>query len=104
MRINVYGEEILFDTKVVTKKVDGKTFYGIRMFLASSEKLHFTPKDDDRSAITFWVPWTKKKGNDHNLMCQFMELLLGQAITAMRMERNQHHLNFLNKQKNNKGK
>lgn len=56
MRINVYGEELTLQRKLVHKVVDGHNFYGIRMFLESTTFLHHTAKDDDRSGITFWVP------------------------------------------------
>lgn len=64
MRINVYGEELTHQSEIVHKIVDGRNFYGVRMFLESSPFLHQTKTDDDRSAVTFWVPWTKEKGND----------------------------------------
>lgn len=34
----------------------GITYHGVRMYLASPDILHHTPDDDDRSAITFWIP------------------------------------------------
>lgn len=63
MRINLYVEELTTEVAVVSKDVYDKkfgdrTFYGIRMFLKSPEELHSDPEDDDRSAITFWVPAT----------------------------------------------
>lgn len=60
MRINVYSEEMTDDIELVTKEgvigADGEptTFYGVRWFLESSDKMHRTEFDDDRSAITFW--------------------------------------------------
>jgi hypothetical protein len=57
MRINVYSQELTKEVTVVEKVSDtGIIYYGIRMFLASSDLLHDTIDDDDRSAITFWVP------------------------------------------------
>lgn len=71
MRINVYAEELTQETELITKEVydekfGHRTFYGIRMYLKSPEELHSDPEDDDRSAITFWVPWTKKGGHGPN--------------------------------------
>ena len=37
----------------------GITYYGVRMYLASPDILHHTSEDDDRSAITFWIPNAK---------------------------------------------
>lgn len=71
MRINVYAEEITTETEVVSKDVSDskfgdRTFYGVRLFLESPDVLHADPEDDDRSAITFWVPWTRAEGHDFN--------------------------------------
>lgn len=70
MRINVYAEELRNEVEVITKKAEntGITFYGIRVYLESPSCLHNTEKDNDRSAITFWVPWTKIDGHDFNLV------------------------------------
>lgn len=69
MRINVYAEELTDETEMLTKTVTDekfgtRTFYGIRVYLKSPPELHADPEDDDRSAITFWVSWTKAKGHD----------------------------------------
>lgn len=66
MRINVYAEELTEETQITTKRPDGfpTPFFGIRLFLESPDVLHSTPDDDDRSAITFWVPWTQANGHD----------------------------------------
>lgn len=64
MRINVYAEELTTETRVVCKTVDNKEFYGIRLYLLSPDELHHTLEDDDRSAITFWVPWFH--GSNHH--------------------------------------
>lgn len=58
MRINVYAEELTNEVETITKTMpDGRVFTGIRVFLKSPPELHHTPRDDDRSAITFWVPY-----------------------------------------------
>lgn len=58
MRINVYSQELTKEVKVVSKRADdtGITYHGVRMYLASPDILHHAPDDDDRSAITFWIP------------------------------------------------
>lgn len=59
MRINVYAEELTGETEVVSKVAEtGITYYAARLFLESSPKLHNRPDDDDRTAITFWIPDT----------------------------------------------
>lgn len=68
MRINVYSQELTNETAMVRKtgkNSDGETedFYGVRLYLASLDSLHnvpgdddSVPDDDDRSAITLWLP------------------------------------------------
>ena len=80
MRINVYAEELTYQSEIVHKVVDGRNFYGIRMFLESTSFLHHTHKDDDRSAITLWVPWTSTDGNDFSKLIAILGGLKEQAI------------------------
>lgn len=84
MRINVYAEELTDDVQVVSKDVTDaefgtRTFYGVRMFLASPDELHHSPDDDDRSAITFWVPWTSTRGNNPARLEAILEKLVTKA-------------------------
>lgn len=66
MRLNVYAEELVDRVEVVSKSPDNhpnESFKGVRMYLASPDVLHSDPDDDDSSAITIWVPWTKAGGH-----------------------------------------
>lgn len=57
MRINVYSQELTKEIKHVSKVADtGIEYHAIRMYLASPDILHHSQDDDDRSAITFWIP------------------------------------------------
>jgi hypothetical protein len=57
MRINVYSQELTKEVELIGKTADtGVRYYGARMYLASPDILHHTADDDDRSAITFWLP------------------------------------------------
>ena len=57
MRINVYSQELTKEIMLVSKVADtGIRYYGIRLYLASPDILHHSEDDDDRSAITFWIP------------------------------------------------
>ena len=58
MRINIYSQELTQETELVSKTAHdtGITYYGIRLFLRSPKELHHRADDDDRSAITFWIP------------------------------------------------
>lgn len=67
MRLNVYSQELILNydrpLETVTQKAGTNIVYsGVRMFLHSSDKLHDDypgGEDDDRSAITFWLPRSK---------------------------------------------
>lgn len=57
MRMNIYSQELTSEVKLVEKKSNTKvSYHGVQFFLHSSDKLHHPPMDDDRSAITFWLP------------------------------------------------
>lgn len=57
MRINVYSQELTGDVQFERKESNtGIIYHAVRMILHSSDRLHHPPADDDRSAITFWLP------------------------------------------------
>lgn len=58
MRINIYSQELTNEVKLVTKKSDdgAVVFQAVQLILHSSPMLHHPPADDDRSAVTFWLP------------------------------------------------
>ena len=61
MRINVYAQEITDEVEVVGKwgtnyQGEQEQFFGLRFFLVSPKELHHSEDDDDRSAVTFWLP------------------------------------------------
>lgn len=60
MRVNIYSQELTKEVELVKTKADtGIVYYGVRMYLASPDVLHHTSMDDDRSAITLWIPNAK---------------------------------------------
>lgn len=78
MRINVYSQELTKDIELVESTADtGTTYYGVRLYLASPEALHHTPEDDDRSAITLWLPNAKGYTKDEfgNLLYEMGKLV-----------------------------
>lgn len=87
MRINVYAEELTDETELVVKEANGRTFYGIRLFLKSPVDLHHTEYDDDRSAITLWVPWTKAHGHDFQLVGGILQQLAQRLVDAQEWNR-----------------
>lgn len=57
MRVNVYAEEILLEVVQQEEKINdttGRAYSAVRFMLHSSDRLHHTATDDDRSAVTFW--------------------------------------------------
>ncbi len=69
MRINVYSQELTTDVAIVAKSGINETgepeqFYGVRLYLLSPEQLHHTIIDDDRSAITLWLPKSSHRRQD----------------------------------------
>lgn len=57
MRINVYSQELTDEVATVEKMSNtGLTYSAVQMMLHSSPMLHHPPADDDRSAVTFWLP------------------------------------------------
>lgn len=57
MRINVYSQELTDEVNVVEKVSNtGLTYSAVQLMLHSSHLLHHPPADDDRSAVTFWLP------------------------------------------------
>lgn len=62
MRINVYSQELTDEVGVVEKVSNtGLTYSAVQIMLHSSPLLHHPPKDDDRSAVTFWLPKSKER-------------------------------------------
>lgn len=57
MRINVYSQELTNEVLSISKESNtGVTYSAVQLILHSSPMLHHPPADDDRSAITFWLP------------------------------------------------
>ena len=62
MRINVYSQELTNEVKLIEKKSNtGVTYSAAQLILHSSPMLHHPPMDDDRSAITFWLPKSQSR-------------------------------------------
>lgn len=60
MRINVYSQELTDEVNVIEKKSNtGLVYSAVQIMLHSSNMLHHPPEDDDRSAVTFWLPKSK---------------------------------------------
>jgi hypothetical protein len=74
MRVNIYNEELTDEVAVFAKRTEtGLNYYGLRFVLKSSEALHHTKADDDRSAVTFYF------GHDRKSQIQILDLLMDAA-------------------------
>jgi len=57
MRVNVYSQELTDEVGLIGKKSNtGLVYSAVQFILHSSPLLHHPPQDDDRSAVTFWLP------------------------------------------------
>lgn len=57
MRINVYSQELTNEVQHLEQRSDtGIVYSAARLILHSSPMLHHSEGDDDRSAVTFWLP------------------------------------------------
>lgn len=66
MRINVYSQELTNEVKLIEKISNtGLKYHAVQLMLHSSPMLHHPPEDDDRSAVTIWLP--KSDSRRHEL-------------------------------------
>lgn len=73
MRINVYSQELTHEVGLVKATgTNGREYYGVRMYLRSPKELHNIPGDDDRSAITLWLPTSEER---RTVIAQALRLL-----------------------------
>lgn len=73
MRINVYSQELTNEVIHVEKESNtGVVYHAAQLILHSSERLHHPPQDDDRSAVTFWLP--KSQGRREEMAQAFEEI------------------------------
>ena len=57
MRVNIYSQELTEEVQLIHKESNtGLVYSAVQLMLHSSERLHHPPKDDDRSAVTIWLP------------------------------------------------
>ncbi len=62
MRINIYSQELTNEVVNIQKVSNtGLTYSAVQLILHSSERLHHPPADDDRSAVTFWLPKSNER-------------------------------------------
>lgn len=68
MRINVYSQELTTEVIKIEKVSNtGRPYSAAQLILHSSERLHHPPEDDDRSAVTFWMPSSEQRNRDMSM-------------------------------------
>jgi len=77
MRINVYSQELTNEVKVIEKESNtGLVYSAVQLILHSSPMLHHPPHDDDRSAVTFWLPKSKERREDFARTLEAMAVMV----------------------------
>jgi hypothetical protein len=62
MRVNVYSQELTNEVELIRQESNtGVIYSAVRMMLHSAKELHHPPQDDDRSAVTFWLPKSRER-------------------------------------------
>ena len=62
MRINIYSQELTDEVILIKKESNtGIVYHAVQLILHSSDMLHHPPEDDDRSAVTFWLPKSRER-------------------------------------------
>jgi hypothetical protein len=62
MRVNVYSQELTSEVVLIKKESNtGIVYHAAQLILHSSDRLHHPPADDDRSAVTFWLPRSSER-------------------------------------------
>jgi len=83
MRINVYSQELTSETHTLEKVSNtGLTYSAVQLMLHSSPMLHHPPADDDRSAVTFWLPKSQSRREEFALTLE----RLARAVRAAKPE------------------
>lgn len=87
MRINVYSQELMTDPQPFRERVirfekqsnTGLVYSAVSLMLHSSDKLHHPPADDDRSAVTFWLPKSRERREELASTFEYMAHLVRHA-------------------------
>ena len=65
MRVNIYSQELTEELLEVSKVSNtGVEYKAVQFVLHSSPMLHHPPQDDDRSAVTFWLPKSESRRSE----------------------------------------
>lgn len=87
MRINVYSQELTSEVERVEQVANtGITYSAVRLILHSSPMLHHPPQDDDRSAITFWLPKSEERRDELAATLETMAMMVRTAKAETGMD------------------
>jgi hypothetical protein len=90
MRINVYSQELTQEVIEVSKVSNtGIEYKAVQFVLHSSPMLHHPPADDDRSAVTFWLPQSARGLREfehalaraHGIVSQLLRIAEGSPLS-----------------------
>lgn len=80
MRINVYSQELTDEVLILEKESNtGLIYSAVQLILHSSSMLHHPPADDDRSAVTFWLPRSPLRRDQLARTFEYMAKLVREA-------------------------
>lgn len=80
MRINVYSQELTDEVHLISKESNtGLVYSAVQLMLRSSPMLHHPPQDDDRSAVTIWLP---KSVERRYALAQALETMANLVLSA----------------------
>ena len=80
MRINVYSQELTDEVNTVERVSNtGLTYSAVQLMLHSSPRLHHPPADDDRSAVTIWLPKSQERRESLAMTLEKMAALVRSA-------------------------
>jgi len=80
VRINVYSQELTNEVHRIEKVSNtGLTYSAVQLMLHSSPMLHHPPEDDDRSAVTLWLPKSAHRCEELAATLERMAMLVREA-------------------------
>lgn len=80
MRINVYSQELTNEVNLLEKESNtGLVYSAVQLMLHSSPMLHHPPADDDRSAVTIWLPKSQRRREE---LAETLKLMADLVMSA----------------------
>ncbi len=84
MRVNIYSQELTPEVLSISKVSNtGIEYKAVQFVLHSSAMLHHPPADDDRSAVTFWLPQSERGLRDLQKALSTAYMLVGDELARV---------------------